>query len=157
MKKASLISLCILLFSCSSSDPDNCCTIIDTAVKIKYVNENGENLLETEEPLEISDITVFHKVNSKWEEYYEGNLDHPKGLMELEMNEEKYLGVSVSISTDNDSISETKLRFPNGDEDIIRTKLNLNANNIIITKLWYDDELKWQTEDKTERHFSIVK
>lgn len=157
MKKLFVFTLCILLISCASDDPENCCTIIDTAVKIKYVNENGENLFDIENPIQISDIKVFHKINSEWIEYYKGNLDHPKGLMELEINEEKYLGVSVSIIHDADSISETKLQFANGDEDIIKTGLNLNANNIIVEKVWYNGELKWQTEDKQERNFTIVK
>lgn len=48
MKKIVLLLAVILLVGCSTDEGEKvtCCTIIDTGVSIKYVNEDGENLFE---------------------------------------------------------------------------------------------------------------
>jgi hypothetical protein len=158
MKKLILLSVSIFfLLACEKDDPKNCCTVVDIGVSIKYINENEENLFQTENALNISDIKVFHKVDSEWEEYFEGNLDNPKGLSELEINGEKFLGISTSIRTDSNHISETKLSFSENDEAIIKTEISKNANNTLVEKVWYNGSLKWEREDNVPRRFTIVK
>jgi len=158
MRKLLLLNLPVFfLLSCEKDEPENCCTIMDTGVSIKYINESGENLLQTENALDISDLKVFHKVDSEWEEYFEGNLDNPKGLSELEINGEKFLRISTSIRTDSNHISETKLSFSENDEAIIKTEISKNANNTLVEKIWYNGSLKWEREDNVPRRFTIVK
>lgn len=159
MKRFLLFSIALILVSCSSDtdSPIDCCTVIDTGVDIMYVNEDGENLLEGENPINISNITVYHKIGSEWTRYFKGNLDYPKGLMPIEINNEKYLRIFVSTEVVQDQISETKLVFSENDEDLIKTELNLSANNTIVKKVWYNNDLKWETESNTNRQFVIVK
>lgn len=159
MKKLVLLLgfVAFLWISCEKDDPSNCCTIIDTGVTIKYVNEAGENLLEKEDALSIKDITIFHKVDSEWEQYFKGNLDVPTGLEEVSMPEGKYLGIVTSLDVDGNNISETKIRFSETDEDIIKTQLNFSSNNTIVDKVWYNGELKWERTSKNPRNFVIVK
>jgi len=124
MKKLILLSVSIFfLLACEKDDPNNCCTVVNIGVSIKYINEDGENLFQTENALNISDIKVFHKLDSAWEEYFEGNLDHPKGLSELTVEGEKFLNITTSIESDANHISETKLSFSENDEAIIKTEI----------------------------------
>ncbi|SHF92414.1 hypothetical protein SAMN05444483_103249 [Salegentibacter echinorum] len=159
MKKLVLLLGFVAFFSisCDKDDPSNCCVIMDTGVTIKYVNETGENLLEKDGALSIKDITLFHKVDSEWEQYFKGNLDIPTGLEEVSMPEGKYLGIATSLDVDENNISETKIRFSETDEDIIKTKLNFSSNNTIVDKVWYNRELKWERTNKNPRNFVIVK
>jgi hypothetical protein len=158
MKKLYFLLLPFILAACSISqnEPDMCCTIIDVGVAIKYVNENGENLLEGENALDINDITVYHKADGEWQRYFEGNLDYPKGLAIIDIENEKFLRVFVSEITD-ESFSETKLQFAEEDEDIIKAEVNKNESSAIVTKVWYNNELKWATTDGTERRLEVIK
>lgn len=157
MKIFYFIAITLILNSCNSDEPENCCAVVDTDITIKYINENGENLLDGENSINFTDIKVFHKIGSEWKEYFKGNLDNPKGLTTVEINGEKFLRIFVSTEVNQNQISETKLKFSDNDIDIIKTELNLSANNTIVTKVWYDDNLEWDTNDNTTRQFIIVK
>lgn len=157
MKNIYLIAITLILISCSSDEPENCCVVVDTAVTIKYVNDNNENLLEGENSIDVNNIKVFHKIDSEWKEYFEGNMDYPKGLTTVEINGENFLRIFVSTDIDENQVSETKLEFSDNNEDIIKTELNLSANNTIITRVWYNDNLEWDMNDNLPRQFIIVK
>lgn len=157
MKRISFLLLTLLLFSCTEDEPMLCCTVIDANVAIEYMNAQGENLFETPSAPDLSEIDVYHKIDSEWVEYFEGNLDYPKGLRLADIEDQTYLVVFVNLSSGNDNISETKMVFPGGDEDVIRTEINKTGNNSIVTKVWFNDELKWETENRSPRRFTVVK
>lgn len=153
-----ILLLPFMLLSCSEDDPVDCCVNYDLGVGIKYENEAGENLFEGEDALKLSDITVYHKVKEEWEVYFKGNLDSPKGLSIHEVEGVVYLHVSASIETDAENISETKLEFPDGEEDILRTEIYKNRGNTNVRKVWFNGELKWDPQvDKGRRFISVVK
>jgi hypothetical protein len=158
MKKLLFAILTITLISCSSDEPRNCCTVISLGADIKYEDVNGINLLNsTDDGYDISEIEVFHKIDGEWKKYYEGNLDYPKGILKSEIDGESYLTIFLSNKTNEEDISETKLKFSEGDEDIIKSIIEKKSGNEIVTKIWYNDELKWPTENSSSRQFTIVK
>ena len=157
MKKLLLALLTIILVSCTSDDPENCCTYISLGTDIKYENSEGINLLDGSNTYNVSEIEVFHRIDGEWERYFEGNLDYPKGLKKIEIDGENYLTVFLSNGVNEDNISGTKLVFDNGEEDIIKSVVDKSSGNQIVTKIWYNEELKWSNEENVEPRFTIVK
>jgi hypothetical protein len=160
MKKILLLLAAILILGCSTDEDEkvNCCTIIDTGVSIKYVNEDGENLFELDGGLTEADIAIYHKINNEWVKYYEGNLDYPKGfrIVEREDGTGTYLVVFPSTTIIENNYSETKIEFSKSDFDVLKTEIDRSNSNEIVTKVWYNDELKWEG-NQTERMFEILK
>lgn len=118
---------------------------------------NGMNLLNPGDGYEISDIEVFHKVEGEWKRYYEGNFDYPKGISVIAIAGENYLRVFLSNKTNEEDISATKLKFAEGEEDCIESVIEKISGNEIVTKIWYNNELKWSAESNSEARFTIVK
>jgi hypothetical protein len=157
MKKIlGFIILMLLLNSCDKKAVI-CCTNIDIGISIKYINEEGENLFELEmDGLNESNINIYHKINYEWVKYFEGNLDYPKGIRIIEREDGKYLVIFPSIVMVENNYSETKIEFSQTDYDIIKTEIDQNGSNTMVTKVWYNDQLKWEAY-QTERMFEIVK
>ena len=154
MKKILLLIAVTLIASCSTDE--NCCINIDTGVSIKYLNEEGENLFEVDGGLNIADINIYHKKNNEWVKYFEGNLNYPKGLQTVEREDETYLVIFPSTTIVENGYSETKIEFSESDSDILKTEVNKNNSNQIVTKVWYNGELKWEG-NQSERIIEIVK
>ena len=155
MKKILLLIAVTLIASCTTDEKD-CCTIIDTGVSIKYLNEEGENLFEMEGGLNVADINIYHKINNEWVRYFEGNLDYPKGLRTVEREDGTSLDIFPSTTIVENGYSETKIEFSEFDSDILKTQVDKNNSNEIVTKVWYNDELKWEG-NQTDRIIEIVK
>lgn len=158
MLKKILLLITITFFTACSVDKDNpdCCTIIDTKVTIKYVNQEGENLFEIENGFNQEDVNIYHKINNEWEKFHVEFLDYPRGFMMVEREDGTYLAAFTSRHIVGSGISETRIEFAEDDSDVIRAEIERNGANEKITKVWYNDELKWE-EDQTERMFEIVK
>ncbi|MCD6543856.1 MAG: hypothetical protein J7K34_05045 [Flavobacteriaceae bacterium] len=158
MKKLVIVLvLGMIILSCSNgSDEPISGVFVDIGVHIKYLDENGNNLLNGE--IDESDINIYHKINNEWVKYYEGNLDYPKGIMIYERENEKYLVLFVSEKVNESNLSETKIEFSNYNEsDIVKTEIDFSNNNIIVRKVWYNGIMKWESTEQTERMFEIVK
>lgn len=155
MKKILLLIAVTLIASCTTDEKD-CCTIIDTGVSIKYLNEEGENLFEINGGLDVSDINIYHKINNEWTRYYKGNLDSPKGINTVEREDGTYLVISPSTTIVENGYSETKIEFSDSDFDVLKTEVDKKNSNEIVTKVWYNDELKWEG-NQSERKIEIVK
>jgi len=149
-----LIIIGFLTISCT--DDENCCTVIDIGVDIKYLNENGENLFDISNGFDFSKINAYHKNDGNWEKYFEGNLDYPKGLMLVERKDGTYLRIFPSTTIVENNISESKIEFSENDSDILKTEITKTNSNTIVKKVWYNGELKWES-GKTERLFEIIK
>lgn len=161
MKKLLLLLFATVLFGCSKDDDQeemNCCVNYDVSVDVKYVNEEGENLLETEDPVRLSDIKVYHKIGSEWKGYFEGHHDIPNSVRIIELEGGKHLRVFLSQETDEKSISETRLVFPGDKEEILKAEILIDGGLTAVRKLWYKGELAWEFPvDDSARFITIVR
>ena len=156
-KILSLLIIVLLASACSNSlDPKNCCTIIDIGIAVKYLNEDGENLLDIPGGIKESDIKVYHKIDGEWVHYYEANLDYPSGVRSVPLEDGTYLMIFASPTIDENNYSETKIEFSEGDFDIIKSEIYKTDSSEIITKVWYNDVLKWES-GVLDRSFEIVR
>lgn len=157
MKKIFLLVAVLLITGCSTDTEErDCCTNIDTGVSIKYLNEEGENLFEMDGGLNLTDITIYHKMDNKWIKYYKGNLDSPKGIKTIEREDGTYLVIFPGTSIVENNYSETKIEFSESDFDVLKTEIDKNNSNKVVTKVWYNDELKWEG-NQTERIIEVIR
>lgn len=156
MKKVLLLCMLALASIACTEDETNCCASIDVGMEIMYVNSAGENLFEIADGYMVDDITVYHKENNQWQEYYLSTNDLPNGIALVDGPDGSFLQVSPSTTLNEGNYSETMIQFSAFDEDIITTELDKTNTNIIATKVWYNDVLVWETGDGP-RSFTVVK
>ena len=155
MKKIILLVIIGLsIFACA--DDNECCINVDIGIDIKYLNAEGDNLFEIDNGYNETSITIYHKINGEWNKYYKSNLDSPKGIKVVKGENGKVLNISPSTTLDANNLSETKIEFSDSDFDIIKTEIDKNSSNTIVTKVWYNGNLKWEVNN-SERMFEIIK
>ena len=154
MRKLLITLLIPVIISCSTDDPV-CCTNIDTGISIQYFDLQGQDLLESGVYSE-SNIEIYHKIDGEWVRYYEGNLDSPKGISVVEHEAGYYLTLFPSSTLDSENVSETKIEFSETDFDIVKAEIDRSNGNEVVTKVWYNDQLRWEAYD-TERKFTVIK
>lgn len=83
MQKGSLTLIFLLLliaalnagFGCSKKT--DCCAIVDTAVQIHYKTQAGNNLINSSEDYNESNIRIYYKNGTAFEYMHKENLDNP--------------------------------------------------------------------------------
>lgn len=113
-------------------------------------------MIDKEIGIKVSDVILYHKIDGEWEEYFAGNLDSPRGVNKIQTDNEIYLRIFPSLEIVEDNFSETKIEFSGGESDIIKSELKKQGNNVTVTKVWYNGDLKWEAYE-TERMFEVVK
>ena len=149
-----LLLISLIVISCDKSE--NCCTIVDTHVDIRFVDANGDNILDQTNGIESSKITIFNKIENFWVEYSEGNLDNPKGYMVYEKDGENYLRLFPNGEITTNNLSETKIQYSIFEPDVLKSEIDLSNGNIICTKVWLNEVLIWEGND-SERVIQIEK
>lgn len=158
MKKLSTSQVMILLLvgllsACSTSQ--DCCTVIDTAVNIHYLDQQGKNWL-TEQGITEQNLTVYFVKEGQAEKIYRGNLDAPKMCKVIEgESAEKELRLFPSDYLAN-SYSLTLLEFPDGKVDTVKCYIETKGINQICKQVWYNGASKWQA-GQTSRRIEIIK
>jgi hypothetical protein len=157
MKKISvqLLSILIIAGALPSCFIGDCCKMIDTAVSIRYVDQQDQNWL-TQQSLTEKDLTVYFVRNGQAEKIYRGHLDAPKMCQVIESaSGEKELYLFPSDYLDN-NYSLTLLEFPDGKVDTVRCYITTRRGDQICKQVWYNGELKWQ-QGQDGRRIEIVK
>ncbi|MDH3322538.1 MAG: hypothetical protein OEM04_06070 [Flavobacteriaceae bacterium] len=135
--------IAISLISCDDNEPIDCCTVVDIGILIKYVDQNGDNIIDKTNGIESSKIKIFHHINNDWVLYYDSNMDVSKGFKVIEINGENYISVFPSDHYIDHQFSETRIQFSDNDFDQIRTEFDFSHGNTICTKVWYNEALVW--------------
>lgn len=154
-----ILFLLLVTITFSACIKPNCCTMMDLGVVVKYVDSDGNNLFDNDSnSLTLSDIVLYHKIDGEWKEYYESNLTNARGLQTSQREDGLYIDIFTSITYVEGNISESKIEIKGYPTDIIKTEVDKQSNGIFVTKVWYNDELKWDAaSDKTSRRFTITK
>ncbi|PIB34929.1 hypothetical protein BFP72_05735 [Reichenbachiella sp. 5M10] len=154
MKTAILLSLVLLttFVACDNNDSTSrdCCTNVDTYIDFRIVNLEGENRMEGTDTWTAEDFEVYDYISNEWKA-------STNNVMLIERDDENCLRIFASEEIVYNSISETKLVFPNGEEDIIKTELLNPGGGSVVIKLWYNETLLWEATDSKDRFFTISK
>ncbi|PKD17009.1 hypothetical protein APR41_06110 [Salegentibacter salinarum] len=145
-----LLIFSFFIISCEKDEPTYCCTIIDSSIDIKFIDSEGNNLLGEENQFEETDISVYNKIDGEWK-------ISPENTFLVERENEDYLRVFANLESTDTQISELKLEFPDNEFDILKTEISSQNANTFVTKVWYNDELKWETDNNSERIIEVIK
>lgn len=75
MKPYLLLVLALVLFSCDKEEPVNCCVNIDTQLMVHYMNALGENLIDSDDQYDRSQIKIYFKDGDDYRYAYNNLLD----------------------------------------------------------------------------------
>ncbi|MEH0155927.1 hypothetical protein V6R21_17405 [Limibacter armeniacum] len=153
-----LLFLLILTFGCSS-DGKECCTVIDVSLLISLTGNDGTDLLNPEEPdhYDEASIDIYALIDGEEKRVFDGNLDLPEHFKVVEIDGQYYMNLFVNETADDDNLAVTYIKWNESDTDTLMCDFNKSHNNIILTEVWYNGELKWKVSDGDERVVNIVK
>ena len=138
------------VFSFSSCEDDHeddivCCTIYDYEIFILPENADGENLIET---------GVITTENVKLYYQNDGNWRSSNNFSFIEDSEgQDILRIFASDKLDENDRSETRLVI-DGVEEFLTTEFN-TENGAIITKIWLNEEVVFDTSSENENGILI--
>lgn len=129
--------------------------VIDTAIDIWY-QSGQQNLFGPENPVyKPADIFLFYLVNSIPMEVNNGNSDAPRGIRLYEDAVNKVNIISISPNTNLHNLtSETVIKIGKDITDTITCEFKQpNEKSMIVTKVWYNGQLKWDVSRGNNNEF----
>lgn len=127
--------LSLSLSGCSKS-ADDCCTIIDVAVRIHYQTQTGENLLNSSDEYDESKIKIYYKNGEQFEYAFKGNLDFPNmHYVEEGTDGNRILTVFPSNYYEGDQ-STTLIQLNEIQSDTLVCEFELTNNQEICKRAW---------------------
>ncbi|MCY1520272.1 hypothetical protein D9M68_550450 [compost metagenome] len=160
MRKFLFIPLILLLFSgCDRK----CCMNISALALIKYVNQQGEDLLDPAHPnaLIAEDIEVYVEKDGKRIRQYDGRLDAPKNFKIYKSDNDGYLfhfNFPINYNLADKNKMTVFITYKNNSEDKLVGEFNsLKGNNIVLQRVWINDADMGSPAGILSKAFKIVK
>jgi hypothetical protein len=144
-----LITVSFLFLSCSTDSG----TAYETAIDISFIDQNGQDLLDPANEIVITEqnTDLYYLVDDSLMKQYEGHLDHPKMFFVSDEkswpNDNYFLRVFSNI-IEGKSTTFSYLEFEGGSMDTIKTQYEIGDNSTVVTKVWYNGDLKCDVYDK---------
>ena len=164
MKKLILFIFLLALFSCNKSNDQ---VFVETAFSFSCFNQNGQDLLDTLQPnaSKPSAINIYYLLEGKKIKQFNKNLDFPKSFFIFYDKERKAFVLQLFPNADKkyfdkNNCAITYIDWGNNQEDTVKCQYKTypNNHNIQVTKIWYNQVLKWQyTTGSSVRWFKIIK
>lgn len=133
----------VLSFSSCEDDHEDdivCCTIYDYEIFILPENADGENLIETGE-ITTENVKLYYQNDGNWRS--------SNNFSFIEDSEgQDILRIFASDKLDENDRSETRLVI-DGVEEFLTTEFN-TENGAIITKIWLNEEVVFDTSSENE-------
>ena len=133
----------VLSFSSCEDDHEDdiiCCTIYDYEIFILPENADGENLIETG-AITTENVELYYRNDGNW--------ISSNNIAFVEDSEgQDILRIFASDKLDENDRSETRLVI-DGVEEFLTTEFN-TENGAIITKIWLNEEVVFDTSSENE-------
>lgn len=133
----------VFLFSSCEDDHEDdivCCTIYDYEIFILPENADGENLIETG-AITTENVKLYYQNDGNW--------ISSNNIAFIEDSEgQDILRIFASDKLDENDRSETRLVI-DGVEEFLTTEFN-TENGAIITKIWLNEEVVFDTSSENE-------
>lgn len=133
----------VLSFSSCEDDHEDdivCCTIYDYEIFILPENADGENLIETG-AITTENVELYYQNDGNW--------ISSNNIAFIEDSEgQDILRIFASDKLDENDRSETRLVI-DGVEEFLTTEFN-TENGAIITKIWLNEEVVFDTSTENE-------
>lgn len=143
--------LIILLLSCAPET--DCCSNFDVGMQLGVFDSNGFDRLNpgNVNAFTSQNIKIYYVIDGVTEYQSSGEGDVFK-VFKSENHENYTISLGVYIK---ENPSTTLIKWNETDIDTIKCEVLRTSNNTRITKVWYNNELKW--DGVNERYFEIVK
>ena len=146
----------VLVFSACQDGPD-CCTNISTDVNMTVRGSDGADRLnpDNQGAFRAEDIDLFYLINGETKRFFRGNLDNPKNFF-IDTTRTPHVITIIPNDAETEPYPVTYIQWNDDDTDTLRCAFHRTENSVVCTKVWYNDELKWET-NQGGRVFEIVK
>lgn len=132
-----LIFLMVNLSACELKDCcENCCTDIDTSVDIHYQTQTGENLINSSNEFDESNIKVYYKNGDNYDFMRNESLD-ASGFYKLDTFDTGEISMRILTSNIYEQNKSTTLIELN--ENVVDTlvgEYKLTGNSEVIQRVW---------------------
>lgn len=160
MKSLIIILTFTTLLACSKTDEmKEQHYNLDAALGFSISNDQNEDLLNPETPNHINaeNIRLFYVINGRSQEYYEENLDYPKGFLIGESDGIYRIRIFLNhAETENKAI--TYVEWNDTDTDTIEVSYKRTQNSILQDTIWLNGEQIWERGDNTtDPYFKLEK
>lgn len=152
---------CTLLLSCSKDNNNVQSSSIDTGILIYLKDINGNNLLNTTNYKE-NNIKMFYLINNEVKEYYQSNLDNPRGFKFLVDD----LPIRIALgpnTTETEEFPITYIKWNETDTDTIKCHFRREVGNdgslLQCDKIWFNNKFVWDMSNpqNKDRSINIIK
>jgi hypothetical protein len=146
--------LSLLLFSCNNENINPQSVNIDTGILIYLKDSNGNNLLNTEKYKE-KEVKMFYLINNEVKEYYQSNLDSPRGFRFLVDDLPLRMALGPN-TTETEEFPITYIKWNETDTDTIKCQFRRGSGNdgsfLICDKVWYNSKLAWDMANPSQNN-----
>ncbi|WP_031425994.1 hypothetical protein [Flavimarina sp. Hel_I_48] len=159
MKNLILILVLMNTLGCSEGDDDASDQYnFDVGLRFTVVNDDGENLLDPDNPEHFSKDTIklFYLINGEKQEVYDGNLDSPRNYKIFEVENEYVIGITPNYS-ETEETPITYIQWDENDTDTLEVSYERKRNAVIQTKIWLNGEQIWERYTNEDPYFTLVK
>lgn len=133
-----LISLMItLVFGLTNCKKEmDCCVIIDVDVQLHYQTQAGDNLINSANEFDESNLKIYYKNADEFEYAYDANLTHPN-MHRLHEDENEHLILTVFPSNHYvDNWSTTLIELNENLTDTLVCEFEFKSNSTICKRTW---------------------
>jgi len=136
--KPIVIALAGILISgmLSCDKKSDCCTIVDVDVQIHYQNQSGENLINSVDDFNESNIKVYYKNEDEFEYIFNGNLDYPNMHFVYEDENGNIILTVFPSNYYEGNLSTTLVELNQNTVDTLVCEFELGNNKEICKKAW---------------------
>ncbi|MBN3584740.1 hypothetical protein JYB64_20280 [Algoriphagus aestuarii] len=156
--KIVLILITSLLVGCQE-DPI-CCTVIDMGFDFTVTDAQGNDLLDRDYPNSFKEefINLYYMEEGEKVRVYNGGWDHPKNFFIYKDEQLDKFVMRVFMGGDY-PVGETIIEWSKDESDTFVSEMKkLGDSGIILTKVWYQDDLVYDTSSlETASRFSLTK
>ncbi|GAB3017305.1 hypothetical protein GCM10027051_22590 [Niabella terrae] len=115
------------------------------------LNPQNQNAYDT------SAIKTYYSKNGTFYEVFEGNLDRPRMFSIYKHPDGRYrIGIGLNIEK-TEEYPITLIKWSDTDTDTLKGAFYRTPSSILVTKVWFNGELKWEHDSYKEPFFKIIK
>ncbi|NGP90061.1 hypothetical protein [Fodinibius halophilus] len=151
-----LLIIALTIAGCSTSS--NSQMVRETDIRIVFENSDGDNLLSgnTSNTITEQNTDLYYLNNGKKEKIFNGNHDYPKQFYITDESREHEMILFPHIKSDQDT-ARTLIKAGTFAMDTLKVEYEHSQNVIAVHQLWYNGELKWDTNEQTDRKIVVTK
>ena len=130
---------------------------LDASIEFSLFNAQNEDLLNPENPNHINtdDIRLYYVINGESQEFFKGNLDHPRGYM-IEENEGIYRIRVFLNHAESENKPITYVRWNDMDTDTIEVSYRRTQYSVLQDTIWLNGEQIWEIGNNTVDPYFVL-